>query len=149
MDFFNIDFSEVKSTGNFEPVPIGTYLVISDDAELKTTKNGEGNYISIKYKIIDGDQEGRFLFSNYNIINKNPEAQKIGQQQLKNFMDAAGLKQAKFKSPTEFVGYKAVAVVKHKTDSYGTKAIISYFKPLDAKAQTTTKTTTKGSDGLW
>ena len=146
MSFFDTDFSQVKVENNFEALPAGSYNVISDNAEIKDTKDGTGNYILIKFKVIEGEQEGRFLFSNFNTVNKNEEAVRIGISQLKQFIDCAGIKQNKFTSAAQLVGYKATAVVKHKTDSYGTKAVISYFKPME-KTQTTTAK--KASDGLW
>ena len=150
MSFFDIDFNDVKVEKSFEPVPVGTYNVISDDAELKETKDGQGAYILMKFKILDGDQDGRFLFANFNTMNKNEQAVKIGLQQLKGFIECAKIKQNKFKSPTELVGYKAQAVVKHKVDSYGTKAVISYFKAFEGSSSPTKDAAPKkAADGLW
>lgn len=152
MDFFETDFSAVKLENNFEPVPVGTYTVVSDNAELKDTKDGLGNYILIKFKILDSDKEGRFLFSNFNTKNKNEQAVSIDIQKLKGFIDASGIKQNKFKSPVELVGFKAQAVVKHKTDAYGTKAVISYFKPVTkdvAAKEVKASKPGKSADGLW
>lgn len=149
MSLFDIDFDAVKVEKTFEAIPVGTYNVISDDAELKETKDGTGSYVLIKFKIITGDQEGRLLFANFNIVNKNAKATEIGVQQLKQFMECSGIKTAKIKSPTELVGYKAQAVVKHKTDSYGTKAVISYYKPISKDSLTEPSKSGKSADGLW
>lgn len=126
-----LDISEVKETGGFKPIPEGTYVVISDEAEVKKTKSGTGEYISMKFKILQGTQEGRTLFHSFNIQNENPKAVEIGLGQLKTFMKCAGFTEYKLENVAELVGYKVEAVVKIKSDEgYGEKAVISYFKAL-------------------
>ncbi len=149
-DFGALDFSKVKTNNNFEPVPVGEYTVISDDAELKSTKDGTGAYVSLKLKIIGGDHDGRFIFNTFNVQNKSEKATEIGLSQLKSYMQCCGIKDDKLKNVIALVGYKCKAIVKQKTDSFGTKAVVSYFKPL-AKDDVTQATTTpkRGSDGLW
>ena len=147
-NFGALDFSKIKSASNFEPVPAGEYTVISDDAELKSTKDGTGAYVNMKLKIIGGDEEGRFIFTMFNVQNKNEKAVEIGLSQLKSFMKCAGIDEGKLKNAVALVGYKCKAIVKHKTDSFGTKAVVSYFKPL-SKEETTKKEPSRGSDGLW
>lgn len=127
---FNIDLSAVKVQNNFKPIPSGNYNVILDETEMKDTKSGTGQYINCKFKVLGGEYEGKFLFHMFNIKNDNPKAVEIGLQQLKAFMECAGMTDYKLTSVTQLVGYKASAVVKIKTDEYGEKAVISYFKPL-------------------
>lgn len=135
-----LDLSEVKVESNFKAIPAGTYTVILDDCEVKQTKSGTGEYINCKFKIIGGEYDDKILYHMFNIKNENQEAVKIGLSQLRTFMECAGIKDLKLKSVVELVGYKAMATVKNKTDSYGEKAVISYFKPFDAD-----NTVTKGA----
>lgn len=128
---FNLDMTNVKAAGPMLIDP-GTYEVISDEAEIKDSKSG-GQYINVKYKVVSGKFEGSYLFNMFNIKNSNQKAVEIGLGQLKAFMVAANIKNEKLSSPTELVGYKALAVVKHRQDDYGTKAVISYFKPIGSE----------------
>lgn len=129
-----LDLTNVKET-SFEPVPQGTYLVIADDVELRDTKAGDGQYLNVKFKILDGEQDGRMVYHRFNIKNKNEKATNIGLSQLRSFMRLSGRSDMALQSPLDLVGMRCLAVVKHKTDDYGTKAEISYFKEVKKVAQ--------------
>lgn len=81
------------SENNFEPLPAGTYLARITEAEVKPTKAGTGKYIKIRYDILGPTHQGRAVFGNLNIRNPNPQAEKIGRQQLNKMMTAIGLTQ--------------------------------------------------------
>jgi len=76
---------------NFEPLPEGWYTASISDAEIKTTKAGNGQYINVKYSIIGPTHQGRMVFCMVNIKNPNPKAEEIGRQQLGEIMRAIGL----------------------------------------------------------
>jgi hypothetical protein len=132
----NLDLSQVKESGP-SIVPTGSYDVVCDDAVVKDTKSGGGQYINAKFRIVGGEYDGRTLFNMFNIANQNPKAVEIGLSQLKSFMKAAGVTDLKLNSVLDLVGLRALAVVKVKTDDFGEKSTISYFKPLskDSKSQ--------------
>lgn len=127
IDLSNVEMPE-KSYG---VVPAGEYVVSLAEATIKETKSGDGEYINAKFQIKGPEHEGRFLFQMFNIKNKNAQATQIGLQQLKGFMQAAGFESFVVKNITDLEGAKAKAVVKIKTDDYGEKNVISYFKSLD------------------
>jgi hypothetical protein len=109
-------------------LPNGDYVVVVEDAEIKETKDGAGEYIKAKMKVIEGERKGKVLYQMFNIKNKNSEAVRIGHQQLKTFMKVSGMENFVLKSVNDLCGLKAVAIVKSKTDDYGEKNVISYFK---------------------
>lgn len=115
----------------FEPVKPGSYLMQVDDAEVKETKSGTGEYVSVKFLIREGEYEGRTIYHMFNIKNDNPKAVEIGLGQLKTFMKCSGQSNFVLKSVTDLIGLSAVGVVKNRTDEYGEKAVISYFKPAE------------------
>lgn len=65
-----------------QPLPEGEYLVNVMDSDYKPTKKGDGHYVAIQFEVTEGPHEGRYLWSNYNIDNPNPQAQEIGEQQF-------------------------------------------------------------------
>ena len=132
MDFdFNLDLSGVKAAGP-RTIAAGIYTVIADGAEIKATKAGTGEYISVKFKIVGGECAGMTLWHSFNIKNPSVKAVEIGLQQLKQFVQCSGAPE-KLTSPIDLVGYKATAVVKIQSDAqYGDKAVIAYFKPVTA-----------------
>lgn len=127
----NLDLTNTPEPTGFKPIDPGTYTVVVDNAEVKETKAGTGSYINVKFKIADSN---RFLFHSFNIKNPNEKAVEIGLQQLKGFMKCAGWTDFKLSDVGMLIGCRADAVVKTKTDEYGEKSVISYFKPVGEKA---------------
>ena len=67
----------------FEPVPAGTYDVQITDADLKTTKNGDGQYIWLECTIVKNpDYNGRKIFANITTSNPSQKAVDIGRAQI-------------------------------------------------------------------
>lgn len=69
-------------------VPAGWYNVQITEAELKTTRKGNGKYIKLRLDIISGAFQGRVIFANINTHNPNPVAQDIGRAELRKLMEA-------------------------------------------------------------
>lgn len=126
----DLDLTAVKESSNFATIPAGTYYVLVDDVSVKDTKSGTGNYINTKFRILEGPQEGRFVFHSFNIKNENQKAVEIGLQQLKSFMKCAGATDYKLTNVVHLAGMRCDAVVKiRSSEAYGDQAVISYFKP--------------------
>lgn len=84
-------FASEQEVKNFEPIPEGWYEATITGADLKTTKAGNGQYISVRYDITGPNQQGRVVFGNLNIRNPNIKAEEIGRQQLSSLLLAIGL----------------------------------------------------------
>lgn len=80
-----------QGTGNFDPLPAGWYDVAITGAELKSTKEGNGSYIKVRYDVTGPSHQGRVVFGNLNIQNASAKAEEIGRQQLGEIMRAIGL----------------------------------------------------------
>jgi len=80
-----------QSENNFDPLPPGWYQGGIKSAELKTTKDGSGKYIAVRYDITGPTHSGRVVFGNINIRNKSEKAEEIGRQQLGDLIRAIGL----------------------------------------------------------
>jgi len=126
---FNLDLTDTKESTGFAPITPGTYFLIMDTCEVKDTKSGTGSYINAKFKILEGPAEGRFLFHMFNIKNENEKATEIGLGQLKSFMKCAGSQDFKLTNVLDLIGLRCDAVIKTRSDDYGDKSVISYFKP--------------------
>jgi len=85
---FNTD--DHKEAAGFEPIPAGDYLAEIIKSEVKDTKDGTGKYISLHFKIVDGEYAKRLVFANLNIVNKNQQAVEIAQGELKSICVAVG-----------------------------------------------------------
>lgn len=88
---FGFDTSEVDASEgpSFELIPEGEYTLLALDAEEKETKAG-GEMIVAKYQIVGGKADGRWIWHNFNTVNANETAQRIGRQQLVAWATACG-----------------------------------------------------------
>lgn len=93
MAFLGQTFSadDLPQGSTYDPLPPGWYTATIADAELKTTKDGSGQYIKIRYDITGHTHQGRVVFGNLNIKNASAKAEEIGRQQLGEIMRAIGL----------------------------------------------------------
>lgn len=121
----NVDMSGIDTR---EVTPEGTYTAVCEMAEVKQTKSGTGEYINCRFRIKEGPRNGDLIFTMFNIKNANPQAVQIGLKQLKSFCGAIGIDTNSLTDVNHLLGRPCLVVVKNKTDDYGTKAVISYFK---------------------
>ena len=87
----NFDASTVPASAGFEALPAGDYPAIITNSEMKTTKAGDGTYLSLTIEFQGNGATGRKHWHNLNIQNKNPTAVEISQKHLKEICDAVGL----------------------------------------------------------
>jgi hypothetical protein len=87
---FDYNADDHKPLANFDPVPAGKYVALICESEVKTTRKGDGKYAWMKWVILEGEHEGRFVFDHCNIQNPNDKAVEIGMRQLRSICDALG-----------------------------------------------------------
>lgn len=76
----------------FAPVPKGTYMVVLQTIEEKQTKAGNGTYLDATFVVNDGTHKNRLIFHKFIVDHANPNASKIGLEQLEKFLKCAGAK---------------------------------------------------------
>lgn len=91
---YAFDPAAVEPAQDFEPVPAGEYAVIITDSEMRTTKNGAGEMLSITHQVIEGEFKGRLIWETLNLVNANPKTVQIAQQHLSAICHAVGITQA-------------------------------------------------------
>ena len=77
--------------GRPAPIPAGEYMLELTEKDFKDTKDGTGTMLNCKFRVVEGEFEGRLIFTNFNIKNRSEQAQRIGIGQLKGFCIAAGV----------------------------------------------------------
>lgn len=86
----NVFIPDDAEENPFAPLPAGWYEAEIIKSELKTTKDGNGKYIALSFKILEGENEGRLVYTNLNIVNKSDVAVKIARADLKAICGAIG-----------------------------------------------------------
>lgn len=130
--FNRSDIPEAEGGGSFEPIPAGTYDVVVQGIDLRTTKAGTGQYLAVRLDVTGPTHQGRVLWSNINFRNPNLTAESIGQRQLGELMDAVGL--AVFDDTDQLLGGRLKASVIIKDDpQYGRR---NEVKKMTSNART-------------
>lgn len=92
---YDINTLPSGNTGDFSPLPPGWYTAAITQADLRPTKDGTGQYVAVRYDITGPTHQGRVVYANLNIKNKNPKAEEIARQQLGDIMRAIGMTQVR------------------------------------------------------
>ena len=92
MSKLNFNTAEHEELGDFTPLPAGEYIALIDKSEIKATKDGQGAYLSLQWKLVNNLKEnGRIVFDNLNLQNKNQQAVEIANKRLKSICVACGI----------------------------------------------------------
>lgn len=73
------------------PIPAGDYTACVESSELKATRDGKGQRVVLKIKILDGQHKGRTIYEGLNIVNASETAERIGRAELKRIAAACGV----------------------------------------------------------
>jgi len=87
------DASQVEPATGFDPIPRGRYLVCIEKSEMKTTRDGNGQYLELAFKVLDGEHHSRQVFGRLNLVNSNPKATEIAYREFSALCRACGVMQ--------------------------------------------------------
>ena len=124
-----INANELPAGSDFDVLPAGWYQAKVKATELKQTKAGNGEYISLQFEILGPSHQGRVVFSNINIMNPNPKAEEIGLSQLNSLLSAIGLSQI---SDTDQMinGEAMIKLSIKRSEEYGDKNEVKGYKAV-------------------
>lgn len=125
----DIDLNTVEEVSG-GAIPAGEYPAQIEEAELKDTKDGTGKYIRTQWSITGDKLQNRKFWFNFNIVNKNDQAVRIGLGQLKSMILASGATTTKVTDASQIVGLECLVKLKVTTDSYGESNEVTAFKKL-------------------
>lgn len=113
----NFDANNVSPDESFEAIPAAWYNFMITESENKATKNGDGSYLQLTLKVMDGQYAGRLVFDRLNLQNPNPVATEIGYKRLSAYCHATGILQVQDSSQLHGIPFKGRVVI--KIDSTG------------------------------
>lgn len=132
--------ADLPEGGAFDPVPAGWYNATITEADLKTTKAGDGHYIALRFDITGPAYQGRVIWGNLNIHNPNATAEEIGRRDLGYIARAIGLE--KISDTDQLVGGNLqIKLTIKKDEQYGDKNEVRGYKAIDGAAPMPTFTT--------
>lgn len=73
---------ETQVKGSYDPLPKGKYTVCIVSSETNPTKKGDGEFLSLKLEVLDGDFKGRKLFETLLLDHPSEKAVEIAKKKL-------------------------------------------------------------------
>lgn len=126
----NFDASGVPPKTDFENLPPGDYPVMIVASEMKATKDGAGNFLSLELEVTDGPAKGRKLWDRLNLVNKNEKAVEIAERTLSAICHATGVMNVQ--DSEQLHGRTMLAKVKigKAQEGYAPRNEISTYEPI-------------------
>ena len=154
-----IDIDSEEGSPPISLLPPEKYAAEIEDAQVGPTKNGSGQAVNLKWRVVDGEYENRVVFQSILITHTSEQAQKIGRGMFKDICFSCGLtgkmtdlETLKFKKCLIRVG-----VEKNKDGQYADKNRVTrvdpYVSPVNGgmprgAAQKAAEARTKPGDDL-
>ena len=138
---YTVDMDDAEEQ-NFEPIPAGDYTACIVESSMNETKNGTGEYLKLKYQILEGQYKDRGIFSNLNIINNSKDAEAIARRTLNAIGAACGVS---FIDNSEQIHNKPmiIKVAVKDSDVYGKQNVIKKHTAINGGSEEQTQETPK------
>jgi hypothetical protein len=86
------NFDPDSQEGNsWDLLPADEYLAQIVEASVQPPRNGDGYYVALTWRIIDGPYEGRQVWQRITYLHSSEQAQTIGRKALKDLCIALGV----------------------------------------------------------
>jgi hypothetical protein len=135
----DFDATAHESSNDYAPLPAGEYKLCAVASEMKTTKKGDGKYISFEFQVLSSLGEGRKIFANYNWVNPNEKAVSIGKEQFAALCKAVGILKPESTEQLHNIPFSAVVGIQKGTGEYGDSNVIKKYQESASIAATTPK----------
>lgn len=129
----NVFVPEEAEDVTFKPLKADWYVAEIVKSTLRDTKDKGGKYLELQFKILedtdDEESEGRFVFTNLNIVNKNEKTVKMAYSDLKKICKAVG-HQGELEDTTDIhnIPLKIKLTVKEETNDWPAKNEVKDYK---------------------
>lgn len=77
----------------YEALPAGKYAAEITNSRMKPTRRGDGHYLELTFRVLEGQYKGRLLWSRLNLDNPSPQAVEIARGELSAICGAVGVMQ--------------------------------------------------------
>lgn len=135
MAFLNFNAAEVAPETEYKPLPAGEYVAMIVESSLENTKAGTGQYLKMKFQIVDGEHKGRAIFDNLNINNPNQKAIEIARGRLSAICHAVNRLQIQASEELHNLPLKIKVGLEPNMNNDGFNNIIKAVMPLNAMPQ--------------
>lgn len=150
MTQLNFDATTVDPQTSYEPIPKGWYTCQIVESEMKPTKAGDGAYIQLQLKVMEGQYTNRVVFDRLNIQNKNETAQDIAYKQLSAYCHATGQMQIQDSQQLHAIPFLAsIGIEEDRTGQYDPQNSVKTVKALENAPNPATPSGGQSSEPAW
>lgn len=130
----NFNAENIEPNTGFDALPVGRYNLMIQDTDMIETKAGDGHYLKITFKVIDGNYVNRLLWLNLNLDNPSEKAVEIAQRELSGLCRAVGLMQIEDSEELHGMVVSGHVTIQKGTGGYSDTNKVSGFKPVGNSA---------------
>lgn len=123
------DASSVDPATAYEVLPAGRYQVQIVESDLRVTKDGTGQYLWLMMDILEGEYQGRKVFDQLNLVNRNAQTVEIAQRTLSAICHATGKMQVSDSEELHLIAMTITVTVEPPKNGYGERNRIRYLTP--------------------
>jgi len=134
MSELNFNAYDVEPATEFTPLPNGEYVAVIGESDRKKTKSGNGEYLELTFVIIEGEFTNRKVWARLNIVNRNPDAQRIAKGHLSSICRAVGVMHPVDSTELHNLPLHITVVCKPRGDGNGLTNEVTHFGPVDGAA---------------
>jgi hypothetical protein len=136
IDLSNVDIGPDSGSG-FELIPEGTYVAKVIGSELSPTKSlnpqtkkPRGQVLELSWQLQSGPYERRIIWDKITLVHEEPRTQKIGREQWKKALRAAGIDHSpRDSSEIHEIPVKIRVKTKPASNGYEARSAVSAYYP--------------------
>jgi hypothetical protein len=132
----SFDATSIEPTTAYELLPAGTYRAQIVESEMRVTKNGMGQFLWLMIDILEGEQQGRKIFDQLNLVNPNPTTVEIAQRTLSAICHATGRMHVSDSEELHLIPMTIQVKIRPPKNGYGESNAIAYLPPGAGAAST-------------
>ena len=125
----SFDATSVEPTTAYELLPAGKYRAQIVESEMRVTRNGMGQFLWLMLDILEGEQKGRKIFDQLNLVNPNLTTVEIAQRTLSAICHATGKMHVSDSEELHLIPMTIQVKIKPPKNGYGESNAIAYLPP--------------------
>lgn len=114
---FSFDPNRHAAGAAMEPLPDGQYTMTVIDSERRTPRSGDGQYIQLALRVMNGNHEGRVIFHRLHVVTANATTRRIAEAELASICRAAGIN--KLNDTAQLHSIPIIVTLGHRRDAGG------------------------------
>lgn len=133
----------------FDLIPAGVYVAEITDSEERPTKSGNGSYLQLTFRIIEGDHSGRLIWDRLNLDNPNQKAVEIAVQRLAEICQAVGKQKVNDSEELHGIPMRVKVRIRKGDNGYEDSNEIFGYQPVERPAAAVKSAASTGKARPW